>query len=868
MQPGMSELVAEDLLAEEDIQRKLEAIKLLEQRKRLAEGLPFLYGWPWYKWAKEFFDSTSKMCFITAANQVSKAVHINTLIPTPKGFKTMGELKVNDFVFGRDGKETKIVAIPYLGSDDEYKITFSDGSEVTCSPKHIWVCKGYKERFRKGYQSRWKGKVTSTLKNKTYGDWVEKSLEQIIQDGGYSPETIGTKRHVIPVCDPVSYSKKDLFDPYYLGAYIGNGGGRSLTFNESDIDIAKVCLKYGNKINCKTGKLIISAIGDYYLRLEALGLVVPSHQKFIPGEYLFGSIKQRKDLLAGLMDTDGTCDKRGSNYNYCTTSEVLAHQVLELVTSLGGIGQIKKYPSYYYKEDGTKKECRDHYVITIWTTFNPFRSKRKAALWKPNSRYKHERVILKIEKLKPAPMKCITVDNEDGTFLATKNYIVTHNSSTQIRKIIDWATNVDKWPSLWRHRPTQFWYLYPTGSVATIEFETKWSQFLPAGEFKEHPIYGWKSTYKNREIWSIRFNSGVTIYFKTYSQDVMALQAGSVDYVATDEEVPTEVYDELIFRISATAGYFSMVFTATLGQDFWRQVMEPTNRETALLPEASKWQVSMYECLTYQDGSPAPWTLERIKEIERRCKNEAEVQRRVYGKFILDSGRKYPTFNSQLHLTEGHPLPSDWIIYAGVDIGTGGVNHKAAIAFVAVNPEMSQGRVVFSWRGDEKETTAGDVLEKFVSIKRERGYRPVAQYYDWASRDFFSIATRMGEAFIRAEKSHDLGEDVLNSLFGNDALIIYNVGHGSQMANEFIGLTQRVKNKAKDDLVDAVRYACSLIPWNWNKIVKNYVPRLQKQDEFVADNEITRRRKQFDEGHNKEKLRIEQEFNEWNDLYG
>jgi len=38
-------------------------------------------------------------------------------------------------------------------------------------------------------------------------------------------------------------------------------------------------------------------------------LDVKSGEKFIPEKYKFGSVQQRLDLLAGLMDTDGSASK-------------------------------------------------------------------------------------------------------------------------------------------------------------------------------------------------------------------------------------------------------------------------------------------------------------------------------------------------------------------------------------------------------------------------------------------------------------------------------------------------------------------------------------------------------------------------------
>ena len=68
-----------------------------------------------------------------------------------------------------------------------------------------------------------------------------------------------------------------------------------------------------------------------------------------------------------------------------------------------------------------------------------------------------------------------------------------------------------------------------------------------------------------------------------------------------------EVYDEAIMRLSSPTiqGHFHMVFTATLGLEFWREVIEEKGVKERF-PHAWKKQVSAYDCLKYMDGSASP----------------------------------------------------------------------------------------------------------------------------------------------------------------------------------------------------------------------------------------------------------------------
>jgi len=63
--------------------------------------------------------------------------------------------------------------------------------------------------------------------------------------------------------------------------------------------------------------------------------------------------------------------------------------------------------------------------------------------------------------------------------------------------------------------------------------------------------------------------------------------------------------------------------------------MEPAESDKEELPDALKMTVSLYDAMYYEDGSPSHWTIEKIKRIEARCSTDAEVQKRVFGRFIV-----------------------------------------------------------------------------------------------------------------------------------------------------------------------------------------------------------------------------------------
>lgn len=69
-----------------------------------------------------------------------KALSVDTDIPTPDGWKKMGDLQVGDRVFAADGTPAEIiVASPVHENHDCYQVTFSDGAKIVADGEHLWA---------------------------------------------------------------------------------------------------------------------------------------------------------------------------------------------------------------------------------------------------------------------------------------------------------------------------------------------------------------------------------------------------------------------------------------------------------------------------------------------------------------------------------------------------------------------------------------------------------------------------------------------------------------------------------------------------------------------------------------------------------
>lgn len=429
-------------------------------------------------------------------------------------------------------------------------------------------------------------------------------------------------------------------------------------------------------------------------------------------------------------------------------------------------------------------------------------------------------------------------------------------SASGIKKCIDICTNPKWWGVVSsRPKPVFGFYLYPDKIVARREIETKWIvEFLPRGEKKDDPQFGWTPT-DNKDELSITFNSGVKVYFIGYSQgkgNLLAMAAASPDFVFIDEELPPNLWPELSMRVEAVDGLINFLATPVECYKFWKDVQDRKN-----LANAEVLTFSLYDCLKFEDGSPGMYTIEKIESRKAKLGTDAEIQKRVFGKFVAPEGMLFPSFNREVNYVPGEKVPENWIYFAGVDYGSGGATgHPGSISIVAVSPDFKRGRLVRGWIGNNVETTtAEDILNKYIELSH--GLPVVRMFYDWAAADFGEIARRNGFPFENADKSRDSGIALMNTLFKNGALTIDACDEHERFADQLESLrANQDKKHAEDDGPDSLRYAITKIPW----VVE---VRQIKTDQVVKKEEQKSLRER---GHRDESLVEADEVQEWADF--
>jgi hypothetical protein len=146
--------------------------------------------------------------------------------------------------------------------------------------------------------------------------------------------------------------------------------------------------------------------------------------KHIPPAYLRASETQRRALLAGLLDTDGTVSKRGG-VELALTGERLAHDALELILGLGYQATMTTKPVR-----GRRPESSTCHRIRFTPADKVFRLTRKLSRQVTQNRPgTARRYIVDVRPVPSVPVRCIEVDSPSHLYLAGRALIPTHNSS-------------------------------------------------------------------------------------------------------------------------------------------------------------------------------------------------------------------------------------------------------------------------------------------------------------------------------------------------------------------------------------------------------------------------------------------------------
>lgn len=357
-----------------------------------------------------------------------RAQTLDSVIKSPTGDITFKDVQVNDIIFDPNGGTQRVTHVHDITEGSVYEVTIGN-RKVKVDEDHLFTVVDHHGRER----------VLDVKYLLKYYKHIRKNTHYRY-DKTLSPTSVEYKYKVMnPTA--VDYPAKDLpIHPYMLGVLLGDGAiSNSACIGMRDSDVIERCcnlqgIKEINIQEAQPGYYTVN-LGRYLnTKLKDLNLLgTRSKTKFVPQEYLTGSIQQRLELLRGLFDTDAYIDqipkrRNFSSIEYATISPHLKDAVVELVRSLGGDVTVTTKVGSYLK-DGVRHHCNLVYRCFVNIPVNPFWVKRKATLHRPKpSSYN---LIKDITYIGKQLVRCITVSGESSCYI-TDDYIRTHNCGKSV----------------------------------------------------------------------------------------------------------------------------------------------------------------------------------------------------------------------------------------------------------------------------------------------------------------------------------------------------------------------------------------------------------------------------------------------------
>lgn len=326
--------------------------------------------------------------------------------------KKVENIKVGDKIMGPDSKPRNVLKL-CKGRSRMIKIIPNKGNPFVINDEHILSLK----RTRKKINDSKAGEIIDI----SFKEWEKKS------------KTFKHLHKLFRVGVNFKYTKFNI-DPYFMGLYLGDGSTAGeqviITTNDNEIIdyIKNYCFK--NDLDINKRKL------GYYLsskektknknfllnELKKLNLFKrKSGEKFIPISYKTASREQRLQLLAGLIDSDGSLIK--NNFDFISRSYTLAEDVAFLCRSLG----LAAYISECNKKCYNNGKIGKYYRVSISGNCNiiPTKILRKKA----NKRNQKKDVLVtgfKYEEFGFEDYYGFQVDSDNRYLL--DDFTVTHNS--------------------------------------------------------------------------------------------------------------------------------------------------------------------------------------------------------------------------------------------------------------------------------------------------------------------------------------------------------------------------------------------------------------------------------------------------------
>jgi replicative DNA helicase len=314
-----------------------------------------------------------QMIVVAARPAMGKALALDTPLPTPAGWTTMGEVAVGDLLLGADGRPTRVVAATgTLLERPCYEVLFDDGTLIVADAWHEW-------RLADGSVS-----TTEVLAKTVRRPVVDRDDAVAVAD----QNAVGSRTSAVAVAAAFDLPDLELLlDPHTLGTWLGS-------------------LPTGHAQDSPTPEPLLQ--DDVAPEAAMLRLIGVLGEPRVPPAYLRASAGQRQALLDGLLDAAG--DAGRTRIAVCGAK--LAEDVRELALSLGHRAVLRVTVR-------NKEVTAHNEQATV-----PNEEVCVGELTAPRTRE-----VVDVRPVPSRPVRCVEVDNADHLYLAGRSCVPTHNST-------------------------------------------------------------------------------------------------------------------------------------------------------------------------------------------------------------------------------------------------------------------------------------------------------------------------------------------------------------------------------------------------------------------------------------------------------
>ena len=245
--------------------------------------------------------------------------------------KMVQDIKVGDQLMGDDSTPRNVLSLA-RGRETMYDIIPNKGDKYTVNESHILSLKcstNHSKKYRKG---------------EIYDISVKDYLNLPKCFHGRGGPLLGYRV-------PIIFSNKDIdIHPYILGYWLGDGNSDNAGITSEEPEVVCYFKEYCEKINCDIiqgrdtinfrGTLRYSISGKQINNKRTPNVLLNNLRKYnlinnkhIPYDFKCNSRQTRLELLAGLIDSDGSL--MGNGYDIIQKNEKLLNDIIYLARSLG-----------------------------------------------------------------------------------------------------------------------------------------------------------------------------------------------------------------------------------------------------------------------------------------------------------------------------------------------------------------------------------------------------------------------------------------------------------------------------------------------------------------------------------------------------